>query len=103
MRPYLYVLSLAGSTDGTGVSVKTPLLDFRKAFDLVDHNILVGKLHTLGVKPTAINWSIDFLKDRKQRVKINGVYSDWLNVPAGVPHGTRLGPWLFLVLGYSWC
>ena len=38
------------------------------------------------------------MKDRKQRVKLNGVYSDWLNVPAGVPHGTRLGPWLFLVL-----
>ena len=34
----------------------------------------------------------------KQRVKLNGVYSDWLNVPAGVPQGTRFGPWLFLVL-----
>ena len=64
----------------------------------MDHNILVGKLLTLGVKPTAINWIIDFLRDRKQRVKLNGVYAEWLNVPAGVPQETRLGPWLFLVL-----
>ena len=59
------------ATDGTGVTVRTALLDFRKAFDLVDHNILVGKLRTLGVEPTAINWIIDFLRDRKQRVKLN--------------------------------
>ena len=79
------------ATDGTGASVRTALLDFRKAFDLMNHNILVGKLHILGGKPTAIKWIIDLLKDRKQRVKLNGVYSDWLNVPAGVPQGTRLG------------
>ena len=59
---------------------------------------MIGKLHILEVKPTVINWIIDFLKDRKQRVKLNGVYSDWLTVPAAVPQGTRLGPWLFLVL-----
>ena len=85
------------ATGGTGATVRTALLDFRKAFDLVDHNILVGKLH-LGVKPTAITWIIDFLRDRKQRVKLNGVYSEWLNVPSGVqPRG------LVLALGYSWC
>jgi len=56
------------ATVGTEATVRTALLDFRKAFDLVDHSLLVGKLRTHGVKPTAINWIIDFLRDRKQRV-----------------------------------
>jgi len=74
------------------------LLDFRKAFILVDHHVLFGKLLTLGVKPTVVKWVIDFLRNRQQRVKLSGVFSDWLDVPAGVPHGTRLGPWLFLAM-----
>ena len=41
--------------DGTGSTVRTALLDFRKAFDLVDHHILVAKLLSLGVKPTVVN------------------------------------------------
>ena len=86
------------ATDSTASTVRTILLDFRKAFDLVDHNILVAKLFSIGVKPTAVNWIIDFLRHRKQRVKLNNIVSDWLDVPAGVPQGTRLGPWLFLVL-----
>ena len=82
--------------DGTGSTVRTALLDFQKAFDLVDHHILFGKLLTLGVKPTVVNWVIDFLRNRQQRVKLSGVFSDWLDVRAGVPQGTRLGLWLFL-------
>lgn len=88
-----------GTTDGTGTTVRTAFVDFRKAFDLIDHQILIAKLFSLGVKPTTLNWIIDFLRDRQQRVRLNGsCYSNWLNVPAGVPQGTRLGPWLFLVM-----
>ena len=74
------------------------LLDFREAFVLVDHHVLFGKRLTLGIKPTVVNWVIDLLRNRQQRVKLSGVFSDWLDVPAGVPHGTRLGPWLFLAM-----
>ena len=75
----------------------------RKAFDLVELHILVAKLLNLGVKPSVVNWIIDFLRDRQQKVKVNGVFSDWLDVPAGVPQGTRLAPWLFLAMINDLC
>lgn len=56
------------ATDGTGASVLTALLDFRKAFDFMDHHALIAKLYSLGVKPRSINWIIDSLRNRKQRV-----------------------------------
>ncbi|CAB4029265.1 Hypothetical predicted protein [Paramuricea clavata] len=49
-------------------------------------------------KPTVVNWIADFLRGRTQRVKINSVYSNFLQVPAGIPQGTKIGPWLFLAI-----
>ena len=67
-----------------------PSFDFREAFDFVDHHLLIAKLFRLGVKPTIVNRIIDFLRDRKQRVKLNGdCFSSWLNVLAAVRQGTR--------------
>ena len=43
------------ATDGNGATVRTALLDYRKAFDLVDHHLLIAKLFSLGVKPTIVN------------------------------------------------
>ena len=70
-----------------------------KAFDLVDHNLLIAKLYSQGVKPTVINWVAYFLRNRYQRVKLNSdCFSDFKPVPAGIPQGTWIGPWLFLVM-----
>ena len=85
------------ATNGTGMTLRTALLDFRKAFDLVDHDILVGKSRTVGVKPTAFNWIIDFLKDRKQRVNLMEFTVSGLMFLREFPRG------LVLALGYSWC
>ena len=87
------------STDNSNSAVGIVLLDYKKAFDLVDHTLLIAKLFSLGTKPSIVNWIIDFLRDRTQRVKLNSdCFSDWTKVPAGVPQGTKLGPWLFLVM-----
>ena len=52
----------------------------------------------LDIDKSLINWVVDFLTNRKQRVKIGSVLSDWLLVNGGVPQGTILGPLLFLIM-----
>ena len=87
------------ANDGTGAHVRVALLDYKKACDLVDHNLLIAKLYSPGVKPTVVNWVADFLRSRYQRVKLKSdCFSDFKPVPAGIPQGTRIGPWLFLVM-----
>ena len=72
--------------------------DFTKAFDKLDHNILVKKLVDLNVRPWLINWIVSFLENRKQCVKYFGTLSDEKFNHAGVPQGTKLGPILFLIM-----
>ena len=56
-------------------------IDYRKAFDLIDHFLLITKLKGYGINHCIINWICDFLMDRQQRVKMeNDIYSEWKDV-----------------------
>ena len=78
--------------------IRACLIDFSKAFDRVDHNILIHKLQLLNVPPILLNWCAAFLRNRQQRVKIGQDKSNWLPIFAGVPQGTKLEPLFFLVM-----
>ena len=71
--------------------------DFEKAFDKVPHRRLLSKLSTYGINGVIINWIKCFLCNRRQRVRINGIFSDWTAVSSGIPQGTVLGPILFVI------
>ena len=72
-------------------------LDLKKAFDTVDHAVLLKKLELYGIKGLALSWFKSYLTDRQQKCSINGNLSQSCYMTHGVPQGSTLGPLLFLL------
>ena len=75
----------------------TIFLDFAKAFDTVNHKILLNKLEHFGIRSTPLNWFESYLSNRQQYVKISQQISDCKTVKYGVSQGSVLGPLLILI------
>ena len=81
--------------DGNADFVRVLSFDFSKAFDTVSHCILSDKLKATDTNPYVINWVLDFLSQRKRRVVVDGITTEFIDINRSVPQGTVPGPILF--------
>ena len=72
-------------------------IDFKKAFDCVQHPMLLEKLESMGLSDAVVRWIASYLSERKQRVYANDTYSDYMDITQGVPQGSVLGPLFYIV------
>ena len=87
---------LTNSIDDKKLTVGV-FIDLKKAFDTIDHKLLLKKLEFYGVRGLVLKWVESYLDSRKQYVNMNGTRSDLLQIKCGVPQGSILGPQLFIL------
>ncbi len=80
-----------------GGTVDIVYLDFAKAFDSVNHRLLLTKLKCYGIAPSVINWIESYLRRRSFQVSVNGSLSQVAEAASGAPQGSVLGPILFVI------
>ena len=80
-----------------GGQVDVVFTDFKKAFDTVDHDLLINELDLLGIGDPLLSWLRSYLSNRQQFVKVNNCKSSLVNIPSGVPQGGHLSPLLFIL------
>ena len=91
-----FTSDIYNSINNKEITIAT-FIDLKKAFDTVNHTILMEKLNYLGIKGNCLNWILDYLSNRSQSTFCNNVLSKAEKVICGVPHGSILGPLFFLV------
>lgn len=91
------VTDLIYNSFNSGQKATGLFIDFKKAFDLVNHNILLLKMEAAGVRGVALSWFRSFLTGREQRVRVGECLSGPLPVTAGVPQGSVISATLFLI------